>query len=81
LNVRHVRGLEEDEDGHEITGMQLPMAQAAALARRHDLATPNRLRLHPELIDRADEAEYTWAREGESGAWEREGEREHSSPN
>src|SRR5260221_5506503 len=54
-----MRGLKEDQDGHDLTGMQLARPSALPLARGQHLTVPQRLEADPELVDRAEEFEYT----------------------
>jgi hypothetical protein len=52
-----VRGLEEDKNGHELTGVQLTCPSPLVLARGEPFLLPQRLEADPKFVDRADEFE------------------------
>lgn len=50
--------MKEDEDGHDLAGMHLAGAVTVSV-RRHLRALPVRCETLPQVIDRAEESEYT----------------------
>jgi hypothetical protein len=54
-----VRLMKQDEDGHDLAGMQLGWPQALALSSCQQVLMPTRRKLLPEIVYGTKEFEYT----------------------